>query len=78
MKRYYRVCAAPARVAMSIIIFLVISNKVDRVTESLPKSGQSILLIDFCIVSFAFAFFAVAEYGVYPHPHPHPQRRSTT
>ena len=55
--------AAPARVAMSIICFLTISNQRSAVVATLPRLPYSVDLFQYLFVSMSFVFYSVVEYS---------------
>ena len=56
--------AAPARVAMSIILFLVINGQVNGQLATLPRGESGVWLLDFMSMSQRFVFYAILEYGM--------------
>jgi len=55
--------AVPARITMSIICFLTISNFLASQLKNLPRIGaNSVWLLQFMLISMIFTFYAVVEY----------------
>ena len=56
--------AAPARVSMTIILFLCVSNQMSSVLHELPVGSDGVWLLDFMTTNAIFIFYAIAEYAL--------------
>ena len=54
--------AAPARVSLGIILFLVISSQTNSQLAALPKGTSGVWLLDFLTTTQMFVFYALVEY----------------
>ena len=54
--------AAPARVSLSVILFLVISSQTNSQLSDLPKGTSGVWLLDFLTVTKMFVFYSMVEY----------------
>ena len=54
--------AAPARVSLGIILFLVISSQTNSQLAALPKGTSGVWLLDFLTTTKIFVFYALLEY----------------
>merc|ERR1712032_496269 len=65
--------AAPARVALGFLTFLMVMNNVDAVLKEMPDrpsgkdGGEQIWLLDFMVGTTIFNFFTLLEYGLVHH-----------
>merc|ERR1712032_573872 len=65
--------AAPARVALGFLTFLMVMNNVDAVLKEMPDrpsgrdGGEQIWLLDFMVGTTIFNFFTLLEYGLMHH-----------
>jgi len=55
--------AAPARVALTIIIFLVITSQIASILAALPKLDGPVWLLDQLAMSQCFVLYGIIEYG---------------
>ena len=56
--------AAPARVAMGIILYLVINNQMNSQLGLLPIGSSGVWILNFMTVSRMFVFYAIIEYAL--------------
>ena len=56
--------AAPARISMAIILFLVISSQVQNQLAALPLGSDGVWLLDFMTTTSLFVFYSIIEYTV--------------
>ena len=56
--------AAPARVSLGVILFLVISAQTNSQLAALPKGTSGVWLLDFLGTTKMFVLYSMLEYGM--------------